>query len=136
LFRQAISLKEQGGATPVSRSYTLHAYACGLRDNGRWPEAERLFRQAISLQEQGGDTPVSQADTLAEYAIGLRNYRDYKNAEKIFIQAIRLFHQAGRLEAQLDMMTFLSDCLEKQHKYREANRLKKDIEALNRSQKT
>ncbi len=51
----------------------MSALARGLRDNGRWDEAEPLFREALRLAEEGGDTPSSRGITLQAFARGLRD---------------------------------------------------------------
>jgi len=94
-LKRAVDLLGKGQATATSRSATLTMLACGLRDNGRWAEAEPLFREALRLAEEGGDTPTSRAITMHELARGLRDNRCWLEAEPLFREAIRLAEEGG-----------------------------------------
>ena len=49
----------------------LHDVACGLRDAGRWEEAEPLFREALAIFGTRSQTPVYRSTTLWELVRGL-----------------------------------------------------------------
>jgi len=44
-------LKEAGGATAVSRGFTMDLLARAIRDQGRAAEAEGIFRRSLALKE-------------------------------------------------------------------------------------
>jgi hypothetical protein len=56
MFRQALALKEQGGATAISRGTTLHGLGCTILDQGRTAETEAIFHQAMALAEESEAT--------------------------------------------------------------------------------
>ncbi len=68
--------------------------ARGLRDNGRWIDAERLFHEALRLKEEGGDTPARRSTTTYELARGLRDNGRGSDAEPLFRQAQKLEEEA------------------------------------------
>ncbi len=81
--------------TPRERGITMDELARGLRDNGRWPEAEPLFREALRLLEEGNDTPISRGFTMDELARGLRDNGRWPEAEPLFREALRLLEEGN-----------------------------------------
>jgi hypothetical protein len=63
-LQRAVGLLEKGRSTATSRATTLTMLARGLRDNGRWVEAEPLFREALLLKRGDNAKPVSLAATM------------------------------------------------------------------------
>lgn len=90
LFREALRLKEEDGASATSRAVTIHNLARGLRDNGRWSEAEPLFREALRLKEEAGDKAASIRGTMDALAAGLRANGRIAEADALTEQAARL----------------------------------------------
>ena len=68
----------------------MHEFARGLRDVGRWDEAESLFRESLRLKEEGGDTPTSLAITMRELAMCLRQLGQSAEAKTLERKAKRL----------------------------------------------
>ncbi len=89
-LRQAVALSEQADGSLVERSATLHYLACGLADNGRWPEAEPVFRECLRLAEDAGDTPASRASSLIAFATRLTDNNRWNEAEPMYREALRL----------------------------------------------
>jgi hypothetical protein len=59
MFRQALALKEQGGATAISRGTTLHGLGCTILDQGRTAETEAIFHQAMRWPKKAKPQPGS-----------------------------------------------------------------------------
>ena len=73
VFRRALELAEEGGATAVSRGITMHELGRAIRDQGRASEAEAVFRRALELAEEGGATAVSRGITMDELGRAIRD---------------------------------------------------------------
>jgi Flp pilus assembly protein TadD len=54
VFRRALTLKEEGGDTAISRGITMDMLGRSIRDQGRAAEAEEVFRRSLALAEEGG----------------------------------------------------------------------------------
>jgi len=62
----------------------------GLRDNGRWSEAEAAFRESLKLRKEGSDSAESLAKTLDALAKGLRANGRPEEAEATLNEAQQL----------------------------------------------
>ncbi len=72
----------------------MSGLARGLRDNGRWPEAEALFREAYDCQESA-TTPTARGYILHELACGFATIDAGAKREPLFRQALRLAETGG-----------------------------------------
>ena len=66
----------------------MYQLACGLRDNGRWDEAEVLFREVLRLEEEGGPVATIRSVTLDALARGLREYGRPEKAERLLRETL------------------------------------------------
>jgi tetratricopeptide (TPR) repeat protein len=134
LQRAVDLLEKKGQATATRRAATLTMLARGLRDNGRWAEAEPLFREALRLAEEGGATLTHHAITIDDLARGLRDNGHWAEAEPLFREALRLKEEGGatptsRAITMHELARGLSDngCwAEAEPFFREALRLKEE----------
>lgn len=130
-FKRAISLNEQGGASPASIAVTLYDYAVGLRDNGRWEEAEPLFKQAILLENEAAVFPTHKAITIGQYARGLRDNGRWEEAEPLFKQAISLNEQGrGTIKSRVATLRAYAEGLRKYGRSSEAEDVERQAELL------
>ncbi len=82
IFREALRLLEEANAPAKIRGVTMAFLAQGLRDHGKWQEADLLFRKALENIE-----PV-RSDIIDEFARGLRDNGCWQEAEPLFRKAL------------------------------------------------
>ena len=95
MFRRALALAEEGGATAVFRGITAHELGRAIRDQDRSAEAEAMFRRALALKEEGDATAVSRGITMNELGRAIRDQGRAAEAEAMFRRALALKEEDG-----------------------------------------
>ena len=95
VFRRALALAEEGGATAVSRGITMDMLGRAILDQGRASEAEAVLRRALALSEEGGGMAVSRGFTMHELGRAILDQGRASEAEAVFRRALELSEQGG-----------------------------------------
>jgi len=105
MFRRALALAEEGGATAVAHGRTMSALGRAIMGQGRVAEAEETFRRALALAEEGGATAVERGVMMHELGLVTLAQGRAAEAEAIFRQALALAEEGGAAADVVDVIT-------------------------------